>query len=165
MNRISLIFALLKLSKREAFVYIFLMPFVLNVSASIVTDSVVVKYMMTFLQSLLLCLWYYNVFEMSYKQEPVTRTIRVLTIGSLIFVGLSSLIGLVQDDRLSNIFAALDVLGILIILYSIPYSFSKALKKKGIQFDSFFLYVSFIVYPVAIWRYHERIREWGYSGT
>lgn len=105
-------------------------------------------------------MWYCDVFVISYKRKPTTTLIRVFAIGSLAFVGLSSLAGLIQDDRLSNLFAALDVLGILIILCTVPYSFSKALERERIKFDPFFLYISFIIYPLAVWQYHERIRGW-----
>ncbi len=114
-------------------------------------------------------LWYLSVLKTIKENVVLSRIQEILIITGLSFVPLALIMRMLKDISAIGVniaaprFALLLLMGIianLIALGILSFNFKRLLAKNGIDRPFIQVLIETLVFPVAIWKYQDRIRRW-----
>lgn len=148
------------LNKYQVLILVLLFPFILNIIFSFIVHSSYFDMGIEFLRLFLVCSWFNCILVMSKRLGQVSFLQEFLLKAFLILVPWIPFVELIENDILRPILFGSFAISYFIFIYFLSKIFEMVLIRKVVRINQWLIFIHMLIWPLGIWIYQDRIKEW-----
>jgi hypothetical protein len=149
-----------KFNRTQMILIILVGPILLTKIVALVVNSLLILMVVKMFHAGLVSLWFYTVLNSANEINPGRDNNQWMIKIMLLFAIISPSISIISNHTLKLTVLFSFISGSLVMIFLVSRKFAATLATKGIVVDAFLIFFSFLIWPIAVWRYQNLLKEW-----